>query len=562
LGVLLRFVQLTKYPVGFHIDEASLGYNAYSILKTGKDEWGQVLPLQFKAFGDWPPAGSLYLIAVSETLFGLTELAVRLPSAVFGSLFVVLVYFFAIDFFKKRQDKKKLGIFAAFFTAITPWHLVLSRGSSEDVVANFFVLLASLFLIRKRGNGKRSHLIDKKSFFKTFWLKNSQLFLAFMFFVIASYFYFSARLLAILIISGYFLFLAKGEIFKKGKFLAGKEKKRSFILLILFLFFIALTTYFSKNTRFKTVSIFASLENRLIVEEQIREDGQAGTAVFIARTFHNKLLQLSRSFLTEYGKYMSLDFLILKGGLPERYIIPKTGLIYFSLFVLALLGLGKVLKEIKKKENQFLLWLFITIPFIGALTWENSPNIRRVSFWLVPLVLLMSLGGLVLKKNFKRLWFLIFISLLFEILLFTHQATVHAKFHKPWYRNIGYAEMISFLNKIDEDYNSIYISEFDGDPYIFFLFYNKVKPEVYQQQSFKKPARLAGQNEIKLWEFNNWYFVRQDCPYPREKGTLVIAKGECALQNGFKSVKKFYRPDNSPVFHLYTYKGTDERKQN
>lgn len=40
IGAFFRFHQLGKTPVGFYVDEASMGYNAFSILKTGKDEYG------------------------------------------------------------------------------------------------------------------------------------------------------------------------------------------------------------------------------------------------------------------------------------------------------------------------------------------------------------------------------------------------------------------------------------------------------------------------------------------------------------------------------------------
>ena len=53
LAIILRVVLLNEVPNGFYSDEASIGYNAYSILKTGKDEHGMLLPLYFKAFGEY-----------------------------------------------------------------------------------------------------------------------------------------------------------------------------------------------------------------------------------------------------------------------------------------------------------------------------------------------------------------------------------------------------------------------------------------------------------------------------------------------------------------------------
>ena len=53
LGFLVRIWQIDKTPPGLNRDEASIGYTAYSLLKTGKDEYGKTWPLSFKSFGDW-----------------------------------------------------------------------------------------------------------------------------------------------------------------------------------------------------------------------------------------------------------------------------------------------------------------------------------------------------------------------------------------------------------------------------------------------------------------------------------------------------------------------------
>jgi len=53
LGLILRTWHLSALPAGFTADEASHGYDAYSLLKTGKDQWGASWPLAFRSFGDF-----------------------------------------------------------------------------------------------------------------------------------------------------------------------------------------------------------------------------------------------------------------------------------------------------------------------------------------------------------------------------------------------------------------------------------------------------------------------------------------------------------------------------
>ena len=132
----LRFLGQPQIPYGFHRDEAGIAYSAYSILKTGRDEWGRVLPLHFKALGDYPPGIYNYLTAISMFLIGYGELAERLPAIVFGSLLVPLVYQLTKILFKKEN----LGLIASFLVCISPWEIVQSRSGSEPIVALAFSL--------------------------------------------------------------------------------------------------------------------------------------------------------------------------------------------------------------------------------------------------------------------------------------------------------------------------------------------------------------------------------------------------------------------------------------
>src|SRR3989344_5114984 len=134
LAAVLRFYQLGYSPPSLYWEEAALGYDAYSILKTGKDFHGNPWPLTaFESFGDWKPSLYFYTTVPSVAIFGLTPLAVRFPSALFGTLTVLLVYFLVKD--------KRVGLAAAALLAISPWHLQLSRAGFEANLGLFLVVL-------------------------------------------------------------------------------------------------------------------------------------------------------------------------------------------------------------------------------------------------------------------------------------------------------------------------------------------------------------------------------------------------------------------------------------
>ena len=72
VAFLLRFISLTKFPAGFNADEASFGYDAYSILHTGRDQWGTFMPIVLKSFGDYKSPVYSYLAIPSVAIFGLS----------------------------------------------------------------------------------------------------------------------------------------------------------------------------------------------------------------------------------------------------------------------------------------------------------------------------------------------------------------------------------------------------------------------------------------------------------------------------------------------------------
>src|SRR3990172_4288765 len=119
LAVVLRFYRLGTTPPSLYWDEASLGYNAYSILTTGRDEHGEFLPIaRFIAFGDYKPPGYIYATVPSIALFGLNEFAVRFPSALAGTLTVLLTYLLVQELFNNKLNIKHQTLNIASIAAL------------------------------------------------------------------------------------------------------------------------------------------------------------------------------------------------------------------------------------------------------------------------------------------------------------------------------------------------------------------------------------------------------------------------------------------------------------
>ena len=130
LHLFLRTYKLVQIPYGFHRDEAYTGYNSYSILKTGKDEWGDKLPLFSRSFGDYPPTIVLYATMPFIYIFGLNEWGVRLSTVFFSFLNLALTYKILINL----KFKNKLIYLMLFILSLSPWELTQVRGANGDLI--------------------------------------------------------------------------------------------------------------------------------------------------------------------------------------------------------------------------------------------------------------------------------------------------------------------------------------------------------------------------------------------------------------------------------------------
>src|SRR3989344_4388137 len=123
LFLFTRLYKISEIPASVYWDEASIGYNAYSILKTGKDEWGDFFPLHFRAFGEFKLPVFIYSTLLFIKIFGLNEFSIRFTSVLFSLGAVILTYLIA----KKIYNNLAVALFASLFVSISPWFFVFSR---------------------------------------------------------------------------------------------------------------------------------------------------------------------------------------------------------------------------------------------------------------------------------------------------------------------------------------------------------------------------------------------------------------------------------------------------
>src|SRR5258708_7789115 len=114
IGGFLRFYKMTENPPSLTGDEISFGYSAYSILKTGRDEFGKFMPLTFKSVGDYKNPLPAYLMIIPIKFFGLNDFSVRLQNALIGTLMIPVFFIFLIKIFRR----KKIALLGTLFMAV------------------------------------------------------------------------------------------------------------------------------------------------------------------------------------------------------------------------------------------------------------------------------------------------------------------------------------------------------------------------------------------------------------------------------------------------------------
>lgn len=529
IALFLRFFDLSNYPVGFHIDEASLGYNGYSLLLTGEDENNNRLPLYIDMFGDNRPSGYHYLTILPIKIFGLTEFATRLPGALFGSITVFAVFFLTFTIFKN----KIVSLTSSFLITIAPWHIVLSRASAEVIVALFFIIA---------GFGLFFYSLQKKSI--QYVLISSAL-MATSFF-----FYHSPRVF----VPGLFLLfiLMLLPLIKKSS----KYYKIVLFFSFMFVSVFALFLVFGVSGgtgRYNQVSIFTSFETDFFQKQQIQEDAIAGSSNIQSRFFHNKATNILLVFVSNYFDYFGFNFLFTKGGLPIWYSIPRVGLLNLLELPFILIGMYSLIREKNIYYKILLLWILIA-PIVPALTMDDIPNINRVVIMLPMLEIIAGFGFLSFIKNIKhkkQFTCLIAFFLLLNTLYFLHQYFYNAKTHNPWYRNNGFAGMMEIVKKTYNDYDKIVMSKYQGGIYPLVLFYMKYDPKTYQLEGSPKNKDYGG--------FGKFFFVPQDCPSLQakskvliDKRVLYVDKGDCPWEKSFRTKRHsyVYREDRTKAFRI------------
>ena len=471
-ALLLRVVGISSFPVGFTQDEAGLGYDAYSLLLTGKDQWGKSLPLVLRSFGDFKMPLYSYLAIPSVYLLGLNEFSVRLPNAILGSL-AVLTTFLMVSKITKR---KELGLLSALFLAVSPWHIGLSRGAFEANLTTFFIPLGVWAFVSA---------LEKPRF----------MVLAAISFGLNLFSYHSARLFTpvlILVLVGSYL----KELKQMGAKVQGiilSKYKWGLLIFSVFLATAIFTMFTGGAKRGLDITIISPTDNWAAVADRRYEATLQGFPDFYARIFSNKVSYVFETFSKNYLSYFSSSFLFSEGAGEWSYgLIPGRGVLYVFevIFVLAaIFSFAK--KEGFNKMGLFLLWILIS-PIAAALTKGPGFAANRAAVMIPAIQVISVWGGVYLYEKLKGRYgnglakgfaWGVLIILLGSLAGFLEDYRYHAPLRASKAMQYGMKDIMATINSIEGNYEGVVLSRTLSVPNIWAQFYMQVDPSEVQDAS-------------------------------------------------------------------------------
>ncbi len=478
---VLRFWQLGATPPSPDWDEAALGYNAYSILKTGRDEYGTRFPLTLRSYDDYKPPLYAYIAIPSIAIFGLNVWSVRLPSAIMGILAVIGTFFLTKELFKKwERDNEIIATVAALMLAISPWHIQFSRIAFEANVGVTLNVLGILFFLK----GLRSKYY---------------LWLSVFIFGLALYAYHSERIFVPILV---FILI----LLHRKKLLANVKTMLIAVTIGVLTVSPLVPVFFNQNTLMRLRGTSSLSDQTGLLARSIKKlDDDRASHNYIAMLFDNRRFVWVQTVLSGYLSHYSFNWLFINGDNP-RHHVPDMGMLYLAELPILLLGIFVVAKKHDKTSAVLFGW-FVIAPIAASPTTELPHAIRTLVF--LPSFQIFSAVGFVVflewlrKKKYYLLGILLYVVIfVFNFFYYLHMYFVHMNPEISEYWQYGYAQAVKYAQDNRFKYKKIVVSTKLEQPHMFFLFYLQYDPKKYLEEGGTASGGFAEvRNKFDIYEF-------------------------------------------------------------
>lgn len=472
IGFLLRVLFINSSPPSLYGDELTITLDSYSLLKTGRDQLGNLLPLTFP-MGAGRPAGYVYGSIPFMAIFGPTALGARTLSILSGLGIIILLYYIG-----RKLYSEKVGLAAAFIGSVSLWDISLSKGGFEAHFALFLVLVG-VYLFIKAKSMPIFYIFSALSFGLT----------------LHTYPTYKVSLLLFLPL----LLWYRGDLKKvlnnhKKYFLTGVG-----IFIILGSLALSQTFTGGSEERFLGINIFSQSKKDTILQKINFERQITQLPQSISKYFYNKPIEYTKVFIENYLQNFSIDFLILHGDRNPRHNMATMGQIYFVELILIFIGMVTFWYKDKKEVIFLISWLLLA-PVPTAII--DTPHALRSAFMFLPLIILSAIG-LVTILNYRNRLLLAFILLFFiiQFVFFIQKLyfLAPAQYSDFW----SYpAKLASEIAKSSKDkFNFVILSDRIDNIEFAYPVYAKIDPNIIISQNQNRTLV----NSSKFKKFDNVY---------------------------------------------------------
>lgn len=519
LALYLRFYNLAIVPNGLYPDESAIGYNAYSILQTGKDEYGSVYPLYFKSFDDFKLPIYIYLTSLAIDIFGVNSFSVRFASAFFGSMSVaglmILIYLIS--------KNRALTFLTGIFLTLNPWHLYFSRAGYEVNVATSFILFGVLFFMMAT----------------KYKLKSLFLIISVFFFTLSVYTYNVTRLISPLIYFGLLFFYYKSF------------KNKKVVFLSMSLFAIGMIPFLVSFITLQNESGFAAHNDSLIIGNATKAEIIETRSYFIdlpqpiQKVFFNYYFLVAWTYVKNLINFFSTSFYFIEGSDKPNQNINLVAMFYYFEFPLIIMGIYLAFKKKLKELKPFAIWLSVIFIF-GSLA-KVYPNGTRTFPAVIPIIVLSSYGAYSLliyifkiRKNYLR--YLALIALI-ALVLYSYSYFLLSYFiRSPIENAVDWRsedkKVTEYILQIEDNYDKVVFLEKSGFFYTSFLFYSKYPPAKHHiDSSYKQSGLVSTLERTGKFYFSNIDFKSDEL----ENNALYISRKD-NLPSNITVLKEFNYP--------------------
>ncbi len=537
IGLFLRFYNLSGNPPSLNWDEVSNGYNAYSILKTGKDEYGNFLPLSIRSFDDYKPPLYAYLTVPSIVIFGLNEFSVRFPSALLGSLSVLVVYALVVQVLKKDKKDGEFSLFkystgvaltSALLFAISPWSLQFSRAAYEGNIGLFFLLAGVLCLYK-------------------FLKRPKFLIIASILLILSMYSYHSFRLIVPIFLFAYTVLYFKELL--KSKYIA-LASLVLFGLLVIPIYSSFLLSNGGTGSRLSMVTIFGDTPELQKSIERLELDASNGN--LLGYLFENRRFVYILAAVKGYLEHYNPGYLFIYGDGGVQHHAVDFGMLYLFSLPFILFGVYILVRNINKQIGVLLLLMFLA-PLASSISSGAPHPVRAIimapvfDIWFGVGLFIFGAYILKMKANYKYVILgVVFISFVLNILYYFHQYYIHTPREYGYFWQYGNKEAVLYAKQKEEKFEKIIMSYKYDQPYVFYLFYNKIDPVWYQ-----KNWNFTGNGQIPRFErkIGKYEFRKIEWGQDQKlKNTLIIAAPDEVPETS--SQKIIYFPDGTEAYRI------------